>query len=540
MKKEYIEYLKNEVKLEILGKVKTSNDHHRLKCLLCENIIKVTPKSKVANFKKYGLAGCPKCTQKERYQEYTEKAIKRLKDMGYILLTDFKGKNKPITVINSKCSCGRSWTTQPERIFTGRSFCRPCNDDRKRKFFQDLNEERFRISLIGKEGYDQYQSEVRVLTERTYRENEEYINPNGHRRGLSGTEDAYHLDHIISIKYCFSNNIPVEVCAHRDNLQIIPWKSNAVKWKRPSNMFPKIFWKYIDKYDEKRNFIKKVKSEIKSFKIFKHTHEFNYELDLINRKEDVGVIIHRFDDIMEQTVGTKKHLSNITEYFRGVGIRVVHVFQHEWLDKPDLVIRRLRHIVNENSQCKKIYARKCIIGDVHPSQKSKLLNENHVQGNDNASVSLGAYHDGELVAVMTFAKSRVFMKGKVTDKIKWELSRFATDTGYVVVGIASKLLKHFMKNYDWDEIYSFADLRWSDRKKNVYLSLGFEKKSSSLAYHYIVDGDYKHRWNYQKKQLKKKFPDEFDSTLTEYENMKNFGYDRVWDCGMMKYVMHNI
>ena len=44
----------------------------------------------------------------------------------------------------------------------------------------------------------------------------------------------------------------------------------------------------------------------------------------------------------------------------------------------------------------------------------------------------------------------------------WELSRFSTSCG--VIGIAGKLLENFKKNYEWSEIYSFADKRWSNYK----------------------------------------------------------------------------
>lgn len=540
MKKEYIEFIEEKLKLKILGKIKTSNDHHRIECLLCGEKIKATPKSKVSNFKKSGLAGCPKCTHHSRYEKNNIEKTEKIKNMGFTLLTPYNGKMKPITIINNNCSCGRSWTTKAERLLSGRSFCRPCNDERKRQRLIDFNEDKYQQSLAGKKGFDQYSHEVRVLTERTYREHKSFINPNNHIRALSGIDGAYHLDHIISIKYCFSNNIPVELCSHRDNLRIIPWKKNAIKWKRPSTCYPKIFWKYLNNYDEKIKFIKRLNNEIKGIKIYKK-EEYDYNLDLINHDNNIGVLIHRFEDIFEQTVGTKKYLFNISEYFRDLGIRVIHVFEHEWIGKSDLIVKRIKHIVGENKTSKRIYARKCDIRIVsNKKDKSELLNNNHVQGNDNASLSFGAYYEDDLVAIMTFTKSRVFMKEKKTNKIKWELSRFATDTNYIVVGIASKLLNYFKQNYDWDEIYSFADLRWSDISNNVYETLGFKRKTHySKSYHYIVDGEYKHRWNYQKAQLKKMFPDQYNHRLTEYQNMLEFGYDRVWDSGILKYTMQS-
>ena len=41
--------------------------------------------------------------------------------------------------------------------------------------------------------------------------------------------------------------------------------------------------------------------------------------------------------------------------------------------------------------------------------------------------------------------------------------------------------------------------------------------------------------NFQKHLLKSKLPT-FDETLSEWENMKNNGFDRIWDCGTTKWI----
>ncbi len=42
--------------------------------------------------------------------------------------------------------------------------------------------------------------------------------------------------------------------------------------------------------------------------------------------------------------------------------------------------------------------------------------------------------------------------------------------------------------------------------------------------------------NFTKTNIKKKFPNQYDSSLTEEENMKNLGYYRLYDCGTIKVV----
>jgi hypothetical protein len=44
---------------------------------------------------------------------------------------------------------------------------------------------------------------------------------------------------------------------------------------------------------------------------------------------------------------------------------------------------------------------------------------------------------------------------------------------------------------------------------------------------------------FQKKKLKKMFPDVYDSNLTEYKIMRLAGYLRVFDCGDLSFSYQN-
>ena len=43
-----------------------------------------------------------------------------------------------------------------------------------------------------------------------------------------------------------------------------------------------------------------------------------------------------------------------------------------------------------------------------------------------------------------------------------------------------------------------------------------------------------HRFKYRKSELSK-ILNEYNDLLSEWENMKNNNYDRIWDCGSKKY-----
>jgi hypothetical protein len=80
--------------------------------------------------------------------------------------------------------------------------------------------------------YKQYQRDVMKLTEENYVQYLDTINPNRFPRTLAGVDGGYHLDHKISIRYGFDNNIdPTEIASFK-NLQMLPWRENIVKGKK--------------------------------------------------------------------------------------------------------------------------------------------------------------------------------------------------------------------------------------------------------------------------------------------------------------------
>lgn len=77
--------------------------------------------------------------------------------------------------------------------------------------------------------WEQYKKQARVMTERTYRNNMDIINPHQYPRTLAGTNSGYHLDHIIPICRGFVDNIPLDISSSVTNLQMLPWLDNVTK-----------------------------------------------------------------------------------------------------------------------------------------------------------------------------------------------------------------------------------------------------------------------------------------------------------------------
>ena len=224
------------------------------------------------------------------------------------------------------------------------------------------------------------------------------------------------------------------------------------------------------------------------------------------------------------------HLDKLNEC-NEQGIRLIQIFEDEWLNHREICETKLKQICGLSTN-PKIYGRKCEIHEItNKNIAYEFLDKNHIQGRTGFTVGLGAYHEGKLVGVMTFKKEK---------EGYWDLNRFATDINYQCVGIGGKLFKYFTRNYDYQEIKSFADRRWTtDPTNNLYTKLGFEFDSfvPPTYWYYnprISKIERFHKFGFRKQHLHNQYG--LPLTMTEREMTTTLGYTRIWDCGLIKYI----
>lgn len=290
----------------------------------------------------------------------------------------------------------------------------------------------------------------------------------------------------------------------------------------------------------KKRFISKYENELQEL-LKKYNIDFDAnrqiligkEIDILVEEKKIGI---EFDGLKFHTewFGKKKHDYHLQKTLKcnEKGYGLIHIFEDEYVYNKEIVENKILHILGVQLNCEKIAGRKCVVKEIYKSDAETFLNKYHIQGFSSASVYYGAFYKNELIAVMTFKNGNLKNQS-------WELTRFASNYNYICQGIGGKMFKHFVKEYNPIKVISFADRRWTVNKdNNIYTKLGFSiEKICQPDYKYYNEkiDRYKriHKMNFNKKKLSKKYG--FPLTMTETEMAKQLGYDRIWDCGLIKY-----
>ena len=211
---------------------------------------------------------------------------------------------------------------------------------------------------------------------------------------------------------------------------------------------------------------------------------------------------------------------------KDIGITLLTYFDDEFTKSQDIIESKILYECRI-SAAKRIGARSTIVKDIPTLDEFAFLEKHHVQGKLlNRNYSYGAYYNNELVGVMTLTNRKNYI----------EITRFSTNTSYIIRGLFSKMLAHFAIDSGYTgNIVSFSDNCHGNGR--IYNSAGFSIADElGPGYYYTKNGrPRENRQAYMKSKIKEKFNVDI-SNKTEWQLMQDNGYDRVWDCGKIKWI----
>jgi len=254
--------------------------------------------------------------------------------------------------------------------------------------------------------------------------------------------------------------------------------------------------------------------------------------------EYCGMYWHSHADREDERKNKRRHAEK-RRLCEEKGVRLITLYETEWLERPETVKRMLRNAVGHSRG--KLMARKCQMAKPTSQEARAFYEKYHPQGGSGYGDHYGLYYKGKLVACMRFTFGGND-RGHGAKERQWTLSRYATRLP--VAGAASRLFKAFVKEQQPPEVKSFSDNRWFGG--GMYAQLGFVLEDA-------VPSDYqvwspklglRPKPHYQRRLLQKRLEEHgvderFDpaqDSRTEAEMTYFMGARRIYDCGKKRWL----
>lgn len=229
---------------------------------------------------------------------------------------------------------------------------------------------------------------------------------------------------------------------------------------------------------------------------------------------------------------TPQQLLSLQVAYQQQGIFLVHLWEDVWATRRNQVLSRIHSFCGLNQS---IHGRKTKVGTLDVSQTRTFLDTNHLQGYIKTKHNYGLFLGDELVAAACFAAPRP-MKSKGAHYKSAELVRFATKSGFTIVGGLGKLIKAFLEEVPVNDLMTYADRDWSLGKG--YDKLGFATLGQTKPLFFYVEEKFMQRQ--QPHRLPKKISSAFaeQNVLNLDDFMSQQGFTKTFNTGNLKYLLY--
>lgn len=263
--------------------------------------------------------------------------------------------------------------------------------------------------------------------------------------------------------------------------------------------------------------------EAKGYTILRNIKIDHLELDIYIPERNLGIEING-DHWHSDEHKDKFYHQEKFRICQSKNIRLLQFRAEDIDERLSLVQSMINHALGESTLS--IGARQCSVEIVNQEIASSFFANNHISSfSSPKGINIGLLFNNRLVCCMSFVRPR-YTKG-----VQWEIGRFASLQNHRVVGAASRLLAFFKKMHPNETIGTYSDNRYGSGK--VYEHIGFKHAHDTEPGYVWVDGNGKilNRYQTQKSKLQYLLKDKFEETKSESENMRNSGWNRLYDAG---------
>lgn len=247
----------------------------------------------------------------------------------------------------------------------------------------------------------------------------------------------------------------------------------------------------------------------------------NYNLDILIPEKKLAIEFNGLYWHSEANIKmTPTYHWEKTKICKEKGIELIHIWEHEWENKKDIVKSYISSRLGINTS--KIGARKCEIVELDKKTANTLLKQWHLLGSSPSSHKhLGLVYGGEIVSIVSYGKHHRTNESYV-------LSRFASKPYTNVVGALSKLTNKIIHLINADLI-SWVELRLSSEKSYVASGWIIEEILKPDYFYYNIKTH-----TIVSKQSRRKDVAKTPEHMTEHEHALSEGLRRIYDCGKIR------
>jgi hypothetical protein len=221
---------------------------------------------------------------------------------------------------------------------------------------------------------------------------------------------------------------------------------------------------------------------------------------------------------------------------QSANVQLVQIWEDDWMNKKDLVLRLLATKLSATTQLKTLFPRfadhvenidvsTTTVVKVGEARAKKFFNDNHLHGFAKGDFYLGLQDVNKVL--------RATISVKHEDNNELSIARYA-EFGFLNNGF-KKLFNELIENYTPTTIFTITDNTLAE--DSFYLSNGFAvNKKYPQDYMYVIKNERKPKSEYTVEKFKSSPQLKFENNLTEKELALLNNISRIWDAGYTKYI----